>query len=491
MTIETKNKGRQTEGVATLLGDPKKAVRKLSIPMIIAMSVQTLYNVVDAMWIAGRGPESLSAVSFFFPFTMIVLAISAGLGIGGGAVISRMIGARDSRRADSAAIHSLLLMVILSILIITPCMIFARPIFVFMGAGPALGKALIYARILFAGTILFLFSQVGTAILRSEGDAKRVMFSIILGSVLNFILAPFFIYKFVIPVPGGGSFSIGLDLDVAGAGYAALISVGVSCLLLAYWMFMKKNTYLSFSLKNFKFDSAILKNIFKIGFPTALMQLSMSFMILFVTKIISVIGGDDMVAVFSTGWRIVLLSILPILGIGTAVTAVGAAAFGAREYGKLSVVYNYALRLGIIIEAGFSFVTFVFAPWITKIFTWSPDTARLVGSINVMLRYMALFYPAIAGGMVASSLFQGLEKGINSLIITFLRTLVIAVPLAALFGLTFSFGMDGVYVGIVIGCWISSVIAMIWIKLHIRKLQRLSPIPVIETATNIEVEVEI
>ena len=85
----------QTEGVKTLLGEPRKAIIKLALPMIAAMSVQTIYNFVDAIWVSGLGADALSAVGFFFPFFFMTMAMGRGLGLGGGSAISRRIGARD------------------------------------------------------------------------------------------------------------------------------------------------------------------------------------------------------------------------------------------------------------------------------------------------------------------------------------------------------------------------------------------------------------
>ena len=97
-------------GVETLLGNPKRAIIKLAIPMMVAWSVQTLYNVVDALWVSGLGPDALSAVGFFFPFFFLLMALAGGLGVGGSAAVSRKIGAKDKKGADSVASHTIALM---------------------------------------------------------------------------------------------------------------------------------------------------------------------------------------------------------------------------------------------------------------------------------------------------------------------------------------------------------------------------------------------
>ena len=101
----TRNK--ETKGVETLLGDPEKAIIKLSLPMIAAMSVQTIYNLVDAIWVSGIGADALAAIGFVYPFFFLAMGLSNGLGVGAGSAISRRIGARDKPGADNVAVHTL------------------------------------------------------------------------------------------------------------------------------------------------------------------------------------------------------------------------------------------------------------------------------------------------------------------------------------------------------------------------------------------------
>jgi putative MATE family efflux protein len=469
--------------VKTLLGDPKKAIIKFSIPMFVAMAIQTIYNLVDAIWVAGKGEAALSAVGFFFPFTMLLVSISNGLGIGGGAVISQAIGARDAKKADSAASHTLIIMLFLSAMMTIPLLIFAEPLYRLMGATSSIQETLGYSRVMFAGIVLIFFTQVGMSLLRSEGDANKVMIGMIIGCVLNIALDPIFIYRFDIPIQGAPAgfigvgrgiayISIGLGLGVAGAAYATVISIAVSSLLLLYWLFVQRKTYLAIHFRGFRFNSAITKRIIAIGVPTMLMQMSMSLMMFGVTSIITRISGDAGVAVFSTGWRVVQVATLPILGIGAAVTAVSGAAYGARAFDKLSVAKNYALKIGVGLELVLGAATFIFAPYITRVFTWSAETAHLIDDIATMLRYLCFGYPATAIGMLTSSFFQGVGKGLYSLIVTITRTLLIAIPMAAILGIAFGMGMNGVYLGFVIAGWTASLFALLWAQAFIRKIRR-------------------
>ncbi|HHD16068.1 MAG TPA: MATE family efflux transporter, partial [Euryarchaeota archaeon] len=196
--------GRPTEGVKTLLGNPRKAIIKLSIPMIIAMSVQTFYNLVDAIWVAGlpHGGDALAAIGLFFPFFFLIMALAAGLGIGGGAAISRRIGARDKRGADNVADHMVILVMITALLFTVPMFMAIPGILKSMGARDSLDMAVGYGRIIIGFSVIIFFNNIANAILRAEGDTKRAMYAMILGSGLNIILDPVFIYGFGLGVEG-------------------------------------------------------------------------------------------------------------------------------------------------------------------------------------------------------------------------------------------------------------------------------------------------
>ena len=467
---EIKNTPTETRGTKTLLGDPKKAIVRLSIPMIIAMSVQTIYQLVDAIWVSGKGPQALAAVGFFFPFFMLIIAIATGLGVGGGAAISQRIGKKDGPGASSVAVHTMVLTLIVAVLFTIPLMIFIEPVFRFMGAVKAFDLTVSYARIMFGGIILILFANSANAILRSEGDAKRAMFAMLIGALLNIILDPIFIYKYEVSLPFGIAFNFGFDMGVDGAAVASILSVGISSLFLFYWLFIQKNTYITFKFRGFRFDKLILKDINKVGLPAILSMMSMSIMMLILTKLIVTISGDDGVAIFTTGWRVVMIAILPILGIGTAITSVSGATFGAKKFDQLNIAHIFATKMGLCIEICFAILIFLLAPYITKIFTWSDTTMSIADDITHLMRVMCFFFPAVAGGMLSSAMFQGTGKGINSLIITVLRTLVFGVSFPLLYIYAFDMGLTGIYLGIVTATWLSSIIAFIWARHYIKGL---------------------
>ena len=452
----------QTKGIKTLLGDPKKAIRTLSLPMIVAMTIQTLYNLINRIWVSGLGTDAAAAVGFAFPLLFMGTAIATGLGVGGGSAISRKIGAKDKKGGDTAAVHTLILMIIVALAYAIPLFVFAEDIFRVIGAKQVSGTAALYVRIMYSAAIIWFFTSIATALLRSEGDAKRSMLAMMLGGILNVVLDPIFIYGFGWGVPG--------------AAIATVVSICVSALLLFYWLFLKKNTFLSFPFRGFHFNISIMKDILAVGFPASLLQLSMAIMLFLMNIIVEQISGTNGVAVFSTGWAVATTASMPLLGMATAVVSVTGAAYGAHEYKKLDIAHLYALKIGVIIETSIAIVTFIFAPVITLAFTVSSDMAHLGDDITTFLRIICIFYPATAFGMLSSSLFQGVGKGMYSLIVTILRTMILILPLAWIFGVMFGWGLVGAWWGLVMANIIGSAVTFIWAKLYVNSLLKSSPV---------------
>ena len=449
-------KNNKTKGVEILLGNPKRAIIKLAWPMIIAMSVHTIYNVVDAIWVSGLGADALAAVGFFFPFFFMAMAIGVGLGIGGGSAISRRIGAEDKKGADQVAIQTIVFMVILSVIFTIPFFIFAENIFVLIGAGKTVGMATAYARIMFAGTIIIFFTQTANALLRAEGDANRAMYAMMLGAGLNIFLDPIFIYTF--------------ELGVAGAAWATMLSFSISAIIMCYWLFIKKDTYISFNFKNFKFDQEITKDISKVGLPASIMQLSMAITMFVINIIIVWIADTDGVAVYTTGWRVATIAILPLLGIATAVVSVTGAAYGQKDYQKLNIAYMYAIKIGIVVEIIIAALTFIFAEQIAMVFTQSDDALRIREDLIIFFRIICIFYPGAVLGIFSSSMFQGTGEGNKALIATVIRIIVLAIPLIILFAVAFDLGLVGIWVGLSIANLTGSAFVFIWGRYYIRHL---------------------
>ncbi len=455
--IPSSSNQKETEGTKILLADPKTAILRLSVPMMIAMTLMTLYNVVDAFWVAGLGADALAAVGFSFPLFIITIGLASGLGTGGEAALARMIGARDRAGASSVAMHTILLMTVLAVVVTIPLYLFAHDIFVLMGAGDAVGLATKYAQILFLGTFALLFGEVAYALMHGEGDAKRTMYAMALGAVVNVVLDPILIYT--------------LHLGIDGAAWATIIAEVIAAIPMVYWLFVKRDTYVSLHLREFVPDAGATRDILRVGFPAAVEQLSLALMTLVLNGVIVLISSTDGVAVYSTGWRIVSIGLTPILAISSAMVAVTGATYGARAYARMESALLYAVRLGVVIGLGIAVGMFVFAPQIAALFAAPGDAAGITPELTTYLRVMSLVYPMIGFGFVSASFFQGTGLGARSLTITVLQTVVLSALFVWVFAIELDLGLSGVWWGVAAGNALGAVLGYVWARRYSAGLQ--------------------
>ncbi len=457
--LESSLSGRDemiSKGVSLLTGDPRTAIKAMAWPIFIAMFLLTMYNIVDAIWVAGISSDALAAIGFVTPVFMIVIGFGNGIGAGVTSLISRRIGAKDKKGADGAAVQSLILAFVLSVLFTALLIPVAEPVLIALGAGDVIGLTLDYGNIIFLGTVFFLFTNISYAILRAEGDTKRTMYAMAISAVLNMVLDPIFIFY--------------LGMGIAGAAVATVLSVASVSLVVLYWFFIKKDTYITIRITDFSPDFGIVKKILSVGIPASLEFVIMSALMMILNGMLVIVGGTDAVAVYSTGWRVVMFALIPLIAIATSLVAVAGAAFGGRLYSKMNESYYYSLKLGFIISLFTAVFTWIFAPQIALIFTYSDESAHLAPAIVAFLQTMCLFYLFVPPGMMSGSLFQAAGKGMNSLVIHILRSLVFIAVFAWIFTFILDMGQEGVWWGIVAGDILGGIAGYIWASAYLKRL---------------------
>lgn len=440
-----------------ILGDPKKAINKLAWPMIASMLIMMVYNIVDSIWVAGLGSEPLAALGFVSPLFMVLVGLSNGFGAGANSLIARYIGARNFKQAGNAAIHSIILGLILTVGVTAVTLIFLKDILILLGASSVLSYGMEYGFYIFLGTFAMILPGIFGAIFRSEGDMKRATLPIVVTAVLNMVLDPIFIYVF--------------NLGIGGAAIATILSAIVGLGLMAYWMFIKKDTYLQINIREFKNDSKIFKDILFVAIPASVEQLIMSLLGMVINIFLVISAGATAVAVYTAAWRLISIGVMPAIGIGTAAVTVAGAAYGAKNWYKLNEATNYSMKLGLIVSIIVTGIFFIFAPQIAMVFGYSSTSSSLTPLITNALRILCLFIIPIPLGSTAGFVFQGLGKGTFALILTFIREFLLVAVFAYLLGIIFIGGENGVYWGIVIGDVLGSFIAFSAIKIYLKRLK--------------------
>lgn len=439
-----------------MIGEPKKAILKLSGPMVVAMMIQAAYNLVNAVWVAGLGSDALAAVGFVTPIYMVVVGISNGLGAGVSSSISRKIGAQDKPGADNVTMHAMLLAIAVSLALTLILLCFSGPLLAAMGAGASLDLAVEYGNIIFAGSALMVFTNMAFAILRGEGDAKRTMYAMGAGSLINAILDPILIYW--------------AGLGIAGAAWGTVISMFLVCAVQVYWLLIKRDTYVSLSRRTFSPSRAVMKDILQVGVPASAEFLLYSMDAIIINAMLVRASGTDAVAVYTAGWRVIFMALVPLIAIATAEISVAGAAFGARKYGNLPVIHSYSTKLGLVIGVVMAIITGVFAPQITMFFTYGSQSAHLAPTMIAFMHVMCLFYPFVSPGIMSACLFQGAGKGLTSLLLTLLRDVILVTMMAFILGVVLGLGQEGIWWGIVFGNIAGSILSYLWARLYISRL---------------------
>ncbi|WP_458405521.1 MATE family efflux transporter [Methanobrevibacter sp.] len=448
----------KNSNIEMITGDPKKAIIKLALPMMLSMLLIMLYNIADSIWVAGLGADALAAVGFITPLFMVLVGLGNGIGAGANSLIARYIGAGKPDDANNAGLHGILLAIIVSVIFTVIIESFMVPILQMMGAGETIQYAMDYSYIIFGFLFIFVYSGVASAIFRSEGDMRRATIAIAVTAVMNIILDPIFIYV--------------LNFGISGAAWATVISASLSCIVMSYWIWGKKDTYLDLSLKNFNFSGKMIIDNLQVAIPSTLESLVFSILAIIINSLLVMAADTTAVAVYTASMRIVQLAMIPLIGLGTAVLTVAGVAYGARNYENLKTAHSYSIKLGFAISIALGAVMFIFSSQIATMFSYTEASAALSPQIAQAISVLSLFVLAIPHGMMSSMVFQGVGKGVYSLLITLLRSLILESVFAYIFCFIFGWGLTGIYAGVVFGCFVGGTVGYIWAKIFISRFKK-------------------
>ena len=244
---------RSNENINSIIGSPRKAINKLAFPTIFSMLLMFLNNLIDSFWVAGINADALAALGFVSPLYLVIIGLGSGVGAGANSLISRYVGARQFEDANNAVMHSIILTLIVSIIVLIVGIFFLDDLIVFLGANSVKSYCLSYGQIIFLLNIVFLAPNVTASIFRAEGDVGRATNPLILTAVLNMILDPILIY--------------GLNWGIFGAGLATVIASLVGFLWMLFWIFVKRDTFFKFDFKYYKRKLEIYKEILVVSLP--------------------------------------------------------------------------------------------------------------------------------------------------------------------------------------------------------------------------------
>lgn len=443
-----------------ILGTEKigKLIRKFAIPSIISLVVNSLYNIVDQIFIGwGVGYLGNGATNIVFPLTVICLAFAMIFGDGASSYLSLKLGEKKKKEASKGVGNSIVVSVIISIVLFVILLAFLPQLLNIFGCTEALREyALQYGYII---TIGLPFTMIGTtlnAIIRADGSPNYAMTSMILGAILNIILDPIFIFVF--------------NMGVKGAAIATIISQILTFVINI--LYLRKIKTISFSKDDFKVKANIVMKIASLGISSFITQISIVIVIAIQNNLLKKYGADSK---FGTEIPITVLGIVMkinqilssiVIGIATGTQPIIGYNYGANKYDRVKKTLKIGLSINIIISA----VAFI-------LFQTIPDKLISIfgsGDSNYMefacLTFRIFLMLCICNGIQTSAgiFFQAIGKSAKSAILSLSRQIIILIP--SLFILSHIFGLIGVLYAGPIADGIAFILAIILLVFEIRNL---------------------
>lgn len=419
-------------------------IMSMSIPPMISMLIQSLYNIVDSIFVARYSQEALTAVSLAFPIQNIILAVAIGTGVGINSLIARRLGEKKKNEANQVVSHGILLAIVTAFVFIFLGLICIKPFFHIFTKDEAIfqmGCDYTYIVTLFAvGVFVHIAIE---KVLQATGKMIFPMIMQAIGAIVNIILDPILIF---------GLFGFP-QMGVRGAAIATVIgqftAMAVSILVLVLGRHDVKVI-----IKGFKWDFQIIKNIYVVGLPSILMQSLGSFLVMGLNGIL-IKFSSMAVSIFGSYYKLQTFVYMPVNGLIQGTMPVMGYNYGAKNKERLMAALKSAMTVALVISITGTLLFCLFPTWFLGFFLAEPEMMDIGSST---LRIISISYPFAGISFIMTTLFQAMGNGLNSLLIAFLRQIVIILPLSFL--LAGPFGLNGVWITFPIAEIVSAIITL-------------------------------
>ncbi len=398
----------------------------MALPAMISMLINAMYNIVDSIFVAQYSQSALAAVSLVFPLQTLVVAIGVGTGVGVNSLIARRLGEKRQLHADSAAEHGIALSIIGGIVFLVLGFGLSG---VFVGAFGAAEdvsvQAVQYSHIAVGLSIFVMISMMCEKVQQSTGNMIIPMMQGLTGAIINIILDPLMIF-------GIGPFP---EMGVTGAALATVIGQ-IFGMLIGLWGVFKHQKMLKLNMRKFKWRLQTVKDIYRVGLPGIVMQSISSVMTAGLNGIL--IGfSQTAVNVLAVYFKLQTFVFMPVFGLNQGALPVMGYNYGARNKRRLFGAYRIALVTAVIIMM-IGFVLFQIIPEpMLMMFVDRTDAAAMQEMLEIgvpALKTISFSFVGAAFGIINSTMFQATARGMNSLVVSVCRQLVIILPAAWILG---------------------------------------------------------
>lgn len=426
---------------------------KMSIPMVISMLVQSVYNVVDSIFVARISEEALTAVSLAFPVQNIMIAVAVGISVGASALLSRYLGMDDKKRVGVVAMHGIALSVLAYLVFASLGLLFTNSFANSQSTSPQIIKyTKDYLWIIMVFGIGVFFQILAEKLLQATSLTFYTMIVQVSGALINLILDPIFIF---------GLFGFP-RLEVRGAALATVIGqIGGSIIGLV--INKKKNTDIVVDFKHFSFHGEILKEIFWIGIPSIVMN-AISSVLIFILNTMLRAFGQSAIAAYGVMFKLQSFAFLPIIGMSNAMISIISFNYGARHVARIKKSIRLALISGFLLVGLATILLWIFPNQIFDMFN-ATDRMREIGV--PMIRIVSLSYVIASVSIIAVGVFQALGNWQSAILQSFLRQFIILLPIFYLLSLTGN--IDLVWWSFFISEVLNTIMCMYFLKRDIKK----------------------
>lgn len=435
---------------------------RFSLPAIIGLLVNALYNIVDSIFVGrGVGELALAGVTVTFPIVTTYMACIMMIGMGATSVISIKLGEKKPEEAEIIMGNAFVLL-IMGLSLTSLGLFFLEPILIFFGASAnVLPYAMDYTRIILLGSTFLALGTGMNNFIRAEGNPKIAMNTMLIGAFTNIVLDYIFIFIF--------------NWGIKGAAAATVISYMVNTVWVLYH-FVSGNSSLKIKLKNFKLKTSFVKIIFVIGFPTFVLQVTASIQQLILNRSLGFYGGDTALAVIGIIMSIATFLVMPAMGISQGAQPIVGYNHGAKRYDRVKEVLTLSIISATsIVSLGFVILR-IWPAQLMGLFNSNPELIEMgVHAMNIFF----MFLPLVGVQMISASYFQAVGKPRQATLLSLSRQIIIFIPLLII--LPRYYGLDGVWWSSPLSDIGAFIVTGIWLWVEVRHLSRTSKTAKVQT----------
>lgn len=426
---------------------------KFSIPAIIGMLVNAMYNIVDRIFVGnGIGKLAIAATTVAFPISSIIMAFGMLIGIGAGATISIKLGQKKGEEAEKILGNAFVLLIIVSIAVTAVGLIFLKPLLILFGASAeVLPLATQFTSIILAGALLQNIGFGLNNLIRAEGSPKIAMYTMLIGAALNFALNPLFIFVF--------------QLGISGSALATIVSQAV-CSVWVLIYFTKGKSLLKLKRSTFSIQMHIVRQIISIGLSPFLMQIAASVVTILLNNSLLTYGGDNAIAAMGIINSVAMLILMPIFGINQGSQPIIGYNYGAKNFKRVKDALKLAVAAATVVSTTGFILVQVFPRAIISVFKRGDIALMDIGARGLRIYLMML--PIIGFQIVCSNYFQAVGKAKISIFLSLLRQVVVLLPLVLI--LPRILQLNGVWIAGPTADFIASIMTGIFLLIELRQL---------------------